>query len=40
MLSDLLAWIRQVIYLLIFLTLLLQILPDGSYRKYVNFSRD
>lgn len=37
MLSDLFAWIRQVIYLLIFLTLLLQILPDGSYRKYVKF---
>lgn len=37
MLEDLLSWIKQIIYLLIFLTLLLQILPDGNYRKYVKF---
>ena len=37
MLTDLFDWIRQIIYLLIFLTMMLQILPDGNYRKYVKF---
>lgn len=37
MLTDLFGWVRQIIYLLIFLTMVLQILPDGSYRKYVKF---
>ena len=37
MLADLLGWIKQIIYLLIFLTLVLQILPNGNYRKYVKF---
>lgn len=35
--SDILGWIRRMISLLIFLTLLLQILPNGNYRKYVKF---
>lgn len=37
MLTDLLGWVRQIIYLLIFLTMMLQILPNGNYRKYVKF---
>lgn len=37
MLTNLLAWIKQMIYLLIFLTLMLQILPNGNFRKYVKF---
>lgn len=37
MLADFLSWIRQMIYLLIFLVLMLQILPSGNYRKYVKF---
>ena len=31
------GWMKQVIYLLIFLTMLLQILPNGNYKKYVKF---
>lgn len=37
MLTNLMIWIKQIIYLLIFLTLTLQILPDGKFRKYVKF---
>ncbi|MCD7864903.1 MAG: stage III sporulation protein AF [Clostridiales bacterium] len=37
MLSQGMNWIRQMIYLMIFLTLLLQILPKKSYRGYVKF---
>lgn len=37
MLTELLEWIRQIIYLLVFLTLMLQILPNGNFRKYVKF---
>lgn len=35
--AEISEWIRRIIYLTIFLTLLLQILPKGSYRKYVRF---
>lgn len=37
MLSQFSSWIRQMIYLVIFLTLLLQILPKKSYRSYIKF---
>ncbi|MCD7921142.1 MAG: stage III sporulation protein AF [Clostridiales bacterium] len=37
MFSEWMDWIRQMIYLAIFLTLLLQILPKKSYRSYVKF---
>lgn len=36
-LAEIYEWIKRMIYLTIFLTLLLQILPKGSYRKYVKF---
>ena len=35
--DEIYEWIKRMIYLTIFLTLLLQILPKGSYRKYVKF---
>jgi stage III sporulation protein AF len=35
--TALLSWIKSMIYLTIFLTLLIQILPGGNYRKYVRF---
>lgn len=35
--ADIFVWIKRMIYLAIFLTLLLQILPNGTYRKYVKF---
>lgn len=35
--AEIYEWIKRMIYLTIFLTLLLQILPGGSYRKYVKF---
>lgn len=35
--AGIFEWIKRMIYLTIFLTLLLQILPKGSYRKYVKF---
>ncbi len=35
--AGIFEWIKRMIYLTVFLTLLLQILPAGSYRKYVRF---
>lgn len=35
--AEIFDWIKRLICLSIFLTLLLQVLPDGSYRKYVKF---
>ena len=35
--AEIFEWIKRIIYLAIFLTLILQILPAGSYRKYVKF---
>ncbi len=35
--AEIYEWIKRMIYLAIFLTLLLQILPKSSYRKYVKF---
>lgn len=35
--AEIYEWIKRMIYLTIFLTILLQILPKGSYRKYVKF---
>ena len=35
--TEIFEWIKRMIYLAIFLTLVLQILPAGSYRKYVKF---
>lgn len=35
--DEIYGWIKEMIYLTIFLTLLLQILPKSSYRKYVKF---
>ncbi|MEI3340579.1 MAG: stage III sporulation protein AF [Eubacterium sp.] len=35
--TELLEWVKKMIYLSVFLTLILHILPEGSYRKYVRF---
>lgn len=35
--TELLEWVKQMIFLGIFLTILLQVLPSGTYRKYVRF---
>ncbi len=37
MLTELMTWIRQIIYVFVFLVLILQILPSGNYQKYVRF---
>lgn len=37
MLAQFFSWIRQIIYLMLFLILALQILPSGKDRKYVRF---
>ncbi|MCD7980779.1 MAG: stage III sporulation protein AF [Clostridiales bacterium] len=37
MLTQFMSWIRQMICLMIFLTILMQILPKKSYRGYVKF---
>ena len=35
--TELLEWVKRMIFLGIFLTILLQVLPSGTYRKYVRF---
>ena len=35
--TELLEWVKRMIFLGIFLTILLQVLPNGTYRKYVRF---
>lgn len=35
--TEMLEWVKQMIFLGIFLTLLLQVLPANAYRKYVRF---
>ena len=35
--TNLLEWVKRMIFLGIFLTILLQVLPNGTYRKYVRF---
>ena len=35
--SEIFEWIKKMIYLSVFLTMLLQILPGSAYRKYVRF---
>lgn len=35
--TEMLEWVKQMIFLGIFLTLLLQLLPANAYRKYVRF---
>ena len=38
--TEMLEWVKRMIILGIFLTLLLQVLPANVYRKYVRFCRD
>ena len=35
--TEFLEWVKRIIFLGIFLTILLQVLPSGTYRKYVRF---
>lgn len=35
--TELLEWVKRMIFLGIFLTILLQVLPSGTYQKYVRF---
>ena len=35
--TEMLEWVKRMIFLGIFLTILLQVLPAGTYRKYVRF---
>ena len=35
--TELLEWVKRMIFLGIVLTILLQVLPNGTYRKYVRF---
>lgn len=37
MLSELMSWVKQMVCLVIFLTMALQILPDQKYVKYIRF---
>lgn len=35
--AEIFSWVRHVIYLSVFLVVILQLLPDQKYRKYVGF---